>query len=787
MSRYRTASPVLNRLRAGIGSLALLQMSIGPAVASAAVLRDANTVTPIKHVIVIIGENRSFDHVFATYIPQPGQTVNNLLSEGIIQLDPNNNAIPGPHFRAAQQLSAQDLGSQDSFLLSPPKQEFPNNQLPAPEAGGPSGADGYFTPSSSKYATIACGTTTVNGQTVTNYLTPAACAAVTESGLPNAADANGLTYYQSLASGGTGQYSYTPDLRIVNFDSLPAGPFQLTNGTNPATPGYTLTYTDYSASPVHRFYQMWQQLNCSLEHASWDNPSGCDAKLFSWVEATIGAGDNGLTQTQYAQSYYGSSFSEFFEYPSGYSATNPPTQSEWTANEYALYDSVPTTTGEGSSALGFYNMQQGDVPYFKQLVDTYAMSDNFHQSVNGGTGANHIMLGHADAIWFSDGNGHPQAPPSGVPASVTPSEFAGPGTINEIENPNPQQGTNNFYMQDGYGEDYNSGYPPKYWDLTQSNGLPIIYGGGSYSNCSDPSQPGVGPIVAYLAQLHIDPRCEPGHYYLLNNYNPGWFGNGNNAYTDQSPSNTPFTVPPSSTPSIGDDMNANGISWKYYGDQWNNYVNDPYQENYGTNGPNADEYCNICNPFQYDTSIMSNPAQVAAHIQDTLNLYSDIANGTLPAVSFVKPSGYVDGHPSSSKLDLFEGFVKKIVDQVEASPYAQNTVIFITEDEGGGYYDSGYVQPVDFFGDGTRIPLIVVANPQYLPLRAGGYISHQYADHVSIIKFIERNWGLSPITYRSRDNFPNPVQPGGSYAPVNSPALDDLFDFFNFQSQHGPF
>ena len=101
----------------------------------------------------------------------------------------------------------------------------------------------------------------------------------------------------------------------------------------------------------------------------------------------------------------------------------------------------------------------------------------------------------------------------------------------------------------------------------------------------------------------------------------------------------------------------------------------------------------------------------------------------------------MDGHPSSSKLDLFEGFVKKIVDQVEASPtYAKDTVILITEDEGGGYYDSGYVQPVDFFGDGTRIPLIVVANPQYLPLRAAGYISHQYADHVSILKFIERNW-----------------------------------------------
>jgi len=750
--------------------------------------RDSRTASPIKHVIVIIGENRSFDHVFATYVPKRGQTVHNLLSEGIIQLDANKNAIPGPNFRKAEQLSASDQGRQDAFLLSPPKQEFPGNQLPAPEAGGPSGAQGYFTPSSSAYTTIACGTTTVDGKTTTNYLDPAACAAVTENGLPEATDANGLSYYESLASGGTGQYSDTPDLRIANFDNLPSGPFQLTNGTNSATPGYSLTYTDYSASPVHRFYQMWQQLNCSVEHASWENPSGCDGSLFSWVETTVGAGTNGLTQHQYAQGYYGPSFSEYFQYPDGYSATNPPTSAEWTANKYALYDSVPSTTGEGSSALGFYNVQQGDVPYFKSLADTYAMSDNFHQSVNGGTGVNHIMLGHGDMIWFSDGNGTPQTPPHNVAVTTNPAGYGGTGTIDEIENPNPAQDTNNWYTQDGYGEDYNAGYPMKDWDKTQSNGLPIIYGGGSYSNCSDPSQPGVGPILDYLHQLRINPRCEPGHYYLLNNYNPGWFGNGNNAYTDQNPSNTPFTVPPSSTRSIGDDLNDAEVSWKYYGDQWNNYVNDPYELNYGAKGPNSDEYCNICNPFQYDTSIMSNPTRVAAHIQDSINLYSDISNGTLPAVSFVKPSGFVDGHPSSSKLDLFEGFVKKIVDQVEASPtYTKDTVILITEDEGGGYFDSGYVQPVDYFGDGTRIPLIVVANPKYLPLRAGGYISHKYADHVSILKFIERNWNLPPVTRRSRDNFPNPVQLAGSYAPVNTPALDDLFDFFDFGQPRGPF
>jgi phospholipase C len=768
-------SQALHGLRIAAVSFAVIQMSMGSVLAAASGIdRSGLTATPVKHVIVIIGENRSFDHVFATYVPQRGQTVRNLLSEGIVQLDANKNAVPGPNFNKAQQLSASDLGGQDSFLLSPPnKTEFPNNTLPAPEAGGATGPQGFFTTSACKNATG-----TAAAACATKALT---VAQETENGLPDETDANGLTFYQSLAAGGNGQENDTPDIRIVNFDTLPAGPFQLTNGSNSTPfPGISLVYTDYAASPVHRFYEMWQQLNCDIGAASFENPSGCNGQLFAWVEATMGAGNNGLTQAAYGQEFFAPSFSEFFTYPAGFSASNPPTAAQWTAHDFALIDSVPATTGEGATALGFYNVQQGDVPYFKSLADAYAMSDNFHQSVDGGTGANHIMLGHGDMLWFSDGNGHPEVPPENATVTTNPAGFGGPGTISEIENPNPQPGTNNWYTQDGYGHDFNSGFPMSEWDKTESNGLPIIFGGGSYTNCSDLSQPGVEPIVSYLARLHIDPRCEANHYYLVNNYNPGWFGNGNNAFIDQSPSNTPFTIPPSSTPSIGDDLNNANVSWKYYGDQWNNYVPDPYQLNFGTNGPDADEYCNICNPFQYDTSIMSNSAQVAAHIQDTVNLYSDISGGTLPAVSFVKPSGYVDGHPSSSKLDLFEGFVKKIVDQVEASPYAQDTVIMITEDEGGGYYDSGYVQPLDFFGDGTRIPLIVVANPQFLPVRANGYISHQYADHVSILKFIERNWFLPPVTQRSRDNFPNPVQLPGAYAPLNTPSLGDLFDFFDF-------
>jgi phospholipase C len=721
------ASKGVHYLRIGLAGLAMFQFTIAAPFADAASQPQhspdlATTKTPIKHVIVIIGENRSFDHVFATYVPKSGDGVHNLLSEGIIQLDANKKAVPGPNFDKAQQLFATDT---DTFLLSPPTHEYPKNTLPAPLVGGASGPYGYFS------STPPCPTLP--------KLNPAQCAEVSEVGLPGG-------YGSALASGGTGQTSHTPDERITDVTSLKAGPFQITNGT-------TFPYNAYAASPVHRFYQMQQQLNCSLEHANDDNPSGCNGKLFSYVEVTVGAGTNGTTQAPLCSSDGG----------------------ELPCFTYNYLPTIPgaNTTGEGSTSLAFYNMQTGDAPYFKSLADQYTLSDNFHQSFLGGTGPNHIMFGHADAIWFSDPDGQPGVPPNNKevftkPYKGNPNPDA--GVVNEIEDPNPAPGTNNWYSEDGYGNSYNSGYPPPYSPNPVS-------GGGSYSDCSDTSQPGVGPIVSHLKSLGVDPHCEPGHYYLLNNYNPGWFGNGKNAYIDQNPANTPFTIPPSSTPSIGDDLNASGISWKYYGDQWNNYVPDPYQLNYGTNGPQADEYCNICNPFQYDTAIMSDPNQVAAHIKDVVDLYADIGRGTLPAVSITKPSGYSDGHPASSKLNVFELYTKKIVDLVENSPYWDDTAIFITFDEGGGYYDSGYVQPLDFFGDGTRIPLLVVSK-----YSRGGHVTHGYSDHISIDKFIERNWNIGTISYRSRDNFPNPVTKAGNpYVPINGPAISDLFEAFDFK------
>jgi phospholipase C len=102
--------------------------------------------------------------------------------------------------------------------------------------------------------------------------------------------------------------------------------------------------------------------------------------------------------------------------------------------------------------------------------------------------------------------------------------------------------------------------------------------------------------------------------------------------------------------------------------------------------------------------------------------------------------------------------------------------IFVTVDEGGGYYDSGFIQPVDFFGTGPRIPMIAVS-----PYSRGGHIKHTYSEHSSFVKFVERNWKLGRLSERSRDNLPNPqASDENPYVPSNMPAIGDLFDMFDF-------
>jgi phospholipase C len=376
-----------------------------------------------------------------------------------------------------------------------------------------------------------------------------------------------------------------------------------------------------------------------------------------------------------------------------------------------------STPHDTGQTMAFFNMQQGDVPYLKFLADHYTMSDNYHQPVMGGTWADSMPLGFADQIFYGDGKGNAATPPA-----------------NTIYNPDPQPNTLNLYTS------------RKQW-----------------FNCSDPNAPGVGAILTYLGKLpyRLQTKCDAGHYYPAVNIGPAWTPKGAPAGAG--------SVPAVTMTSIGDLLSAKNIPWKYYGGGFNAS---------GTTNPLAPTYCDICNPFEYQANY---PSLVADHMRDVTDLFDDLKKGTLPAVSYVKPDGLLDGHPESSKFDLFEAFAKNIIELAQSNKEQwESTAIFVTVDEGGGYYDSGFIQPVDFFGTGPRIPMIAVS-----PFSRGGHISHVYNEHSSFVKFVERNWHLGKLTQRSRDNLPNPrMDDANPYVPVNMPAIGDLFDLFDFDRDH---
>jgi phospholipase C len=644
--------------------LAVSAFGIGTAAVGAADADKADavaTASPIKHVIILIGENRGFDHTFGIYKPKgKGQTISNILSKGIVNID----GTPGPNFSLSQQYS---VATQSAWYFGAPdvskfKYTAPGSTNPMPQPNT-NGAPSAPSTTGAPFTTVAVAQST--GETDIN-----------------AGD------FDLLTTGATGLPAGVTDTRIPGAGTTIAGPFPLQ--------GPNISDDDYTGDMTHRFFQAAQQQDCSSTNATKANPTGCLNDLFPFVMST-------------------------------YSASNK---------------------SEGNE-MGFYNAEQEEASLLKQLADRFTLSDNFHQSFLGGTAANHMMFGTADAVFWTDGNGNATNPTVATP-------LAAPGLI---ANPNPVSGTVNQYTVDG-----------------------------NFVNCANFEQPGVGSIVSYLNGLpyNAEPNCQENHYYMVNNVNPGYLPNGALA-------NQEGGIPPSPLKTIGDALIAKNISWAYFGGSYNDAV---YLSNVAVAANPANPnltaaalahpayalgtaYCQICNPFQYATSIMANATVRTAHIKDTVDLIADIKNNTLPSVSVGKPDGLLDGHPSSSKIDLFEAYVQHLLDALEANPHLKaETAVFVTWDEAGGYWDSGFMQPIDFFGDGPRIPLLILS-----PYTTGGKINHAYGDHVSLLKFIERNWKFGPLTDRSRDNLPNPKATAADpYVPKNMPAIDDLFDAFDFSN-----
>ena len=641
---------------AGLGVLLSWGLAVGQGGQGNQGNQGNQTATPIKHVIILIGENWTFDGMFATYKPQNNQSVANLLSHGVVTAS----GAPGPDFAYSQQFQINQPYPATYFIDA---SQTAGKTLYQPGPAAPS-----FPPPNTAYVPTApggleqgqapfCGSSAVPCPATVMFPVPDSLLPVIEPSLATGDLA-------LLRTGASGLPMFTTDTRVPNATTLLNGSFPSTSPTRP--------YDSFTGDMVHRLFHMWQQSDCNVTNATPDNPSGCLNDLYPFV-------------------------------------------------------GVARDDGSGSNSMAFLNMQNGDAPVFKSLADKYTINDNYHQPIMGGTAVQHQMIMTADDVHWETFQGVGQPP------------------IASVADPDPKSSTNAAFTRD------------KQW-----------------TNCSDTTQPGIMPIVSYLGTLpwHPSPNCAPGNFYMINNLSPGFLPNGT---IDAGSILTGGKVPPSSLRTIGDALNEKGISWAYYGGGYDAAVRVTNGSTVPTDLLIAQNYCDICNAFSYATSIMGNAQQRQAHIKDAIDFFNDLEHGNLPAVAYVKPDSLVDGHPASSKLDLFEAMLNNIVNQLNVAKN-KDTALIVTFDEGGGMWDSGGFIPLDFFGDGPRIPLVVVS-----AYSTGGKVVHSYNDHASVVKFIERNWGLRPLTKRSRDNLPNPRMSRTSpYVPENIPAVGDLFDMFNF-------
>jgi phospholipase C len=141
------------------------------------------------------------------------------------------------------------------------------------------------------------------------------------------------------------------------------------------------------------------------------------------------------------------------------------------------------------------------------------------------------------------------------------------------------------------------------------------------------------------------------------------------------------------------------------------------------------------NPFAYYPSVRDKPSSM----KDYTRLATDLTGGALPAVTFVRAIGYRSEHPNY-KATISDGqkFVKSTLDAITASPYAASTLVILTYDEGGGFFDHVAPPPtstVDNQPYGTRVPTLALG-----PFARKNAISHVTLEHSSIVKFIEWNW-----------------------------------------------
>jgi acid phosphatase len=229
---------------------------------------------------------------------------------------------------------------------------------------------------------------------------------------------------------------------------------------------------------------------------------------------------------------------------------------------------------------------------------------------------------------------------------------------------------------------------------------------------------------------------------------------------------------------IGDALSEANVSWKWYSGGWSNAIHsspsDPSHRGttLTTVSPlfqwHHQAFAFYDNYAPWLANGQQNPVS-QAHLQDENVFFSDVADGKLPAVSFIKPLGPDNEHPGYASLQQGQQHVANIVAAVQANADLwAHTAIIVTYDEHGGRWDHVTPPARDIWGPGVRVPGIIIS-----PLSKKGVVDHSQYETLSILKTIEQRFGLQPLT--AADAAAQSFAPAFDSTQVNVPAAVRVF------------
>jgi phospholipase C len=207
-----------------------------------------------------------------------------------------------------------------------------------------------------------------------------------------------------------------------------------------------------------------------------------------------------------------------------------------------------------------------------------------------------------------------------------------------------------------------------------------------------------------------------------------------------------YTLPPQTMKTIGDTLSAKGISWVWYAGGWNEALEDGMQDPAAkrrviyNNEPGSPYFVVHHQPFNYFARFAPGTADRAEHLKDYTDMVAAIDKDDLPQVVFYKPPGRFNEHPGNTDVMSGDIHISELVAKIKASPLWASSLIIVTYDENGGFWDHVPPPKGDRWGPGTRIPAIIIS-----PFARRSYVDHTYYDTTSILKLITRRFDLEPL------------------------------------------